>query len=79
MEAQVTYNGKQVNLEYEILGPSIYVYKNAIPKEWEVIKRIEGALLQTLYAEVETIGARYSNCRRTAHFHFFDGIPNLPG
>jgi len=44
MEAQVTYNGKQVNLEYEILGPSIYVYKNAIPKEWEVIKRIEGAL-----------------------------------
>jgi len=44
MQTQINYNGQNVELEYDILGPSIYVYRNAIPKEWDVINRIEGAL-----------------------------------
>jgi hypothetical protein len=44
MRAAVQYEGKIHQLEFEEIGPSIYVYKNAIPKEWNVIERIENAL-----------------------------------
>jgi hypothetical protein len=44
MKATIFNNGQEVELEYEILAPGIYVYKNAIPKEWNCIERIENAL-----------------------------------
>lgn len=44
MKTSIFKDNKEVELEYEILGPSIYVYKNAIPKEWNCIERIENAL-----------------------------------
>jgi 2OG-Fe(II) oxygenase superfamily len=44
MEAFVKYNNSHVKLNYEILAPGIYVYKNAIPKEWDCVNRIENAL-----------------------------------
>jgi hypothetical protein len=44
MNATVVFEGKQYNLEYEVLGPSIYVYRNAIPKEMRIIERVENAL-----------------------------------
>jgi len=44
MKATVFDGEQEINLEYDILGPSIYVYRNAIPKEWNCIERIENAL-----------------------------------
>lgn len=44
MKQTILNNDKEVELEYDILAPGIYVYKNAIPKEWNCIERIENAL-----------------------------------
>lgn len=44
MQEKINYQEKDYDLEYDILGPSIYIYRNAIPKEWDVINRIESAL-----------------------------------
>jgi hypothetical protein len=44
MKATVTYKGKVHELEYDILGPSIYVYKNILPKSMDVINRVNNAL-----------------------------------
>lgn len=44
MQANIFYNGQQRTVEYEVLGPSIYVYKNAINKDWNLVNRIEAAL-----------------------------------
>jgi len=44
MKETYNYRGNEVQLEYEVLGPSLYVYRNVIPKEWNSIDRIESAL-----------------------------------
>jgi hypothetical protein len=44
MKATVNYNGKMHEIEYEVLGPSIYVYKNVLPENWDIIKRVNAAL-----------------------------------
>lgn len=44
MKATVNYKGEVRELEYEVLGPSIYVYKNLLPEEWDLINRINTAL-----------------------------------
>jgi hypothetical protein len=41
---QVTYNNVTSDIEYEKLAPGIFVYRNAIPKEWNAVERIEDAL-----------------------------------
>jgi hypothetical protein len=44
MKSVVYFNEKRVDLEYDIVGPGIYVYKNAIPKDWDLVNRVESAL-----------------------------------
>jgi hypothetical protein len=44
MKANVSFENQVYQLEYEEIGPSIYVYKNALPKEWKLIERIENTL-----------------------------------
>lgn len=44
MKTITRYDNKDVELEYEILAPGIYVYKNVLPKEWNLISRIENSL-----------------------------------
>lgn len=44
MNATVVFEGKEYNIEYEVLAPSLYVYRNMIPKELDVINRVEKAL-----------------------------------
>jgi hypothetical protein len=44
MKTTTIFEGKEYEIEYDILAPSLYVYRNAIPKEWNVIERIENAL-----------------------------------
>ena len=44
MKATIFNSGQEVELEYDILAPGIYVYRNVIPKEWNCIERIENAL-----------------------------------
>lgn len=44
MKEKVVFEDKEYELDYDILAPGIYVYHNAIPKEWDVINRIENAL-----------------------------------
>jgi hypothetical protein len=43
-EANVYFEGALYPVEFEEIGPSIYVYKNALPKEMRIIERIENAL-----------------------------------
>jgi hypothetical protein len=45
MKETIFYKDQQVELEYDIIAPGIYVYRNAIPKEWNCIERIENALV----------------------------------
>lgn len=40
----INYLGKTYSVECEILAPSLYVYKNMIPRSWNVIERIEKSL-----------------------------------
>lgn len=44
MNSTIWFDGTEHNLDYDVLAPGIYVYHNAIPKEWDVINRIENAL-----------------------------------
>jgi hypothetical protein len=44
MKASIRFEDKIYEVDYEEIGPSIYVYKNALPKEWNMIERIENAL-----------------------------------
>jgi hypothetical protein len=44
MKESVWYADQEYNLEYEILAPGIYVYRNALPQSMEIINRVEGAL-----------------------------------
>lgn len=44
MNATVMFEGKPYNVEYEVLAPSLYVYHNVIPKEMDIINRVEKAL-----------------------------------
>jgi hypothetical protein len=44
MKATVNYKGEVREIEYEVLGPSIYAYKNILPQEWDIINRVNSAL-----------------------------------
>jgi hypothetical protein len=44
MKESVTFEDKEYEVEYEKLAPSIFVYKNALPKEMRIIERVENAL-----------------------------------
>jgi hypothetical protein len=44
MIENVTYNNVTSEIEYDKLAPGIFVYRNAIPKEWNAVDRIENAL-----------------------------------
>lgn len=44
MKANVWFKDQVRELDYEVLAPGIYVYKNAIPASMEVIERVENAL-----------------------------------
>lgn len=44
MKENVLFEGKVYEVDYEEIAPSIYVYKNALPKEWNLIERIENSL-----------------------------------
>jgi hypothetical protein len=44
MEAKAIFEGVLHDIEFEEIGPSIYVYKNALPKEMNIIDRVENAL-----------------------------------
>lgn len=44
MKANVMFEGKTYEVDFEEIGPSIYVYKNALPQEMKIIDRVEGAL-----------------------------------
>lgn len=44
MQTVAIYKGKEVPLDYDVLAPGIFVYHNAMPKEWDVVNRIENAL-----------------------------------
>lgn len=71
MKEIVEYNGKQFELDYEILAPGIYVYHNAIPKEWDVVNRIESALAKentrfswkTANVSFDTTNQDYRKCK----------------
>jgi hypothetical protein len=44
MKEMTTYENNQYEIDYEILAPGVYVYKNAIPKEWNLVDRVNNAL-----------------------------------
>ena len=44
MKANVAFENKMYEVEYEEIGPSIYVYKNALPVDMRIIDRVEDAL-----------------------------------
>ena len=44
MKETTVYQGQELEVEYDIIAPGVYVYKNAIPKEWNVVDRINAAL-----------------------------------
>lgn len=44
MKATVNYKGAAHQIEYEVLGPSIYVYKNVLPQDWDIINRVNASL-----------------------------------
>jgi hypothetical protein len=44
MKTAVNYKGENQEIEYDILGPSIYVYKNVLPQNWNIIERVNKAL-----------------------------------
>jgi hypothetical protein len=65
MIAHINYEGERKSLEYEILAPSLYVYKNVLPSEWNLINRIEKSLLMS--------GTPYS--WKPANVSYSDNIP----
>jgi hypothetical protein len=44
MKANVMFEGQMYEVDFEEIGPSIYVYKNALPEEMKIIDRVENAL-----------------------------------
>jgi hypothetical protein len=44
MKANAVFEGALYEVDVEEIGPSIYVYKNALPKEMNIIDRVENAL-----------------------------------
>jgi hypothetical protein len=44
MKANIMYENKMYEVDFEEIGPSIYVYKNALPQDMKIIERIEDAL-----------------------------------
>lgn len=44
MKETTVYNGVEHELEYDVVAPGVYVYRNAIPKEWDLINRVNSAL-----------------------------------
>ncbi len=44
MKTTISYKGQPHEIEYEILGPSIYVYKNVLPQDWNIIERVNKSL-----------------------------------
>jgi hypothetical protein len=44
MKEQVVFEGQMYEVEFTEIAPSIYVYHNALPKEMNIIQRVETAL-----------------------------------
>lgn len=44
MKANILFANQMYEVDFEEIGPSIYVYKNALPKDMNIITRIENAL-----------------------------------
>ena len=44
MKESIWYADREYNLEYEVLAPGIYVYRDALPKKMNIIDRVEDAL-----------------------------------
>jgi hypothetical protein len=44
MQETVWFEDKEYDVEYEILAPGIYVYRNALPKDMNIIERVENLL-----------------------------------
>lgn len=44
MKDTVWYEDQEYQVEYEVLAPGIYVYRNALPKSMDIINRVENAL-----------------------------------
>lgn len=44
MKEIIWYNDKEHELEYEVLAPGIFVYRNALPESMRIVDRVENAL-----------------------------------
>jgi hypothetical protein len=44
MKDTVIFNEQEHELEYDVLAPGIYVYRNVIKKEWDLINRVNDSL-----------------------------------
>lgn len=44
MTAKAVFEGKLYDTDFEEIGPSIYVYRNALPQEMDIINRVENTL-----------------------------------
>lgn len=40
----VQYKGQTHEIEFEEIAPAVYVYSNVLPKEWNIIERVNNAL-----------------------------------
>jgi len=65
MNADVVYNGESFSLNYEIIAPSLFVYKNVLPTDWKLVERIEKSL--------EITNTPYS--WRPANVSYSDNVP----
>lgn len=45
-KTQVGYKEQIYDIEFEEIGPSIYVYRNALPEDMRIIERVESALAE---------------------------------
>lgn len=68
---EINIAGTLLNVNYEVLAPSLYVYKNVLPKEWNLVERIENSLsiTNTPYSwkpanvSYSTNSPEYRNCK----------------
>lgn len=44
MKTTVSYKGAPHEIDFEEIAPSVYVYKNVLPKDWNIIERVNNAL-----------------------------------
>lgn len=44
MLKNINYLGKKYTVECQVLAPALHVYKNVLPKNWDLVNRIESSL-----------------------------------